>query len=1182
MNRLAAWIGVLALVLLAGPVAGQGAPTIVRGVIRDTAGAPIEGVEVSVVGVREIRRVQTSATGGFRVVLYDGPRFLALVARRIGYRSVTWSVSRTDEDVTVETDATLVPTLVQLPDIVAEAPRVGGVQRPLPPVGGLTNTLRLERQWLGIGAQGDLDRLWESLGMGLTRDSLDRMGGGQSVTMGGLPLDANLVPPDALGGARLVTTSSDVSQGGLGTELALQPARGGLTFTGRVRGIGSSRHLAWSDPRSSIRPNSTLTSTGFLSGPLRVGESYYHASWVVRESWRPISSLLSGATDATAHVSGDTVAALRSALSDLGVSLGGVSDQRIRQAGLVLTGEAQPSAATRLTVTLAPTWTSLRSGGQGLAMPSMGSTGGSASHRITGLLEGMLAEFVSQTQVSLQSSRSWNEPLVAQAQGAVQVGTSEGNEPTGVTSVAFGSLGARAERWSTRWQVRHTGVRSEGAHRISLGWALDWVREGVRARDGWSSYQYPSLDALVNNAPSLSRWTPGQGAESAEWRTVSGWLSDGWRIGPGFGVEAGLRLDAARVLGTRMFNPRVAAEVGERTDRVPSSTAFSPRAGFVWRLGDARPDPNAGLSRAPGTNIVRRVIGIGSFGSGLDGMIRQTGGGYRLYGSVGRYVGELVPRGMSSRLAATGLERPRPQVCVGDAVLHPDWSTGGTAAAAECADGELTGVTAPALVFAPGYQPASQWKVSLGLSGLSAGVWTIRPSAHASWSAHGVSQEALHLRQNPAFTLADEGGRPVYVPASAIVPGSGLHLPGSNRLDPAQSEVTRLRSDLRARQVTLGMGLHTEKALGSFPLVIEYQFRSGVSERWEGVGAQASRTWGPDGGERHQVAVGTFGYRVWWFELGGMLRVWSGGAFAPVVGGDVDGDGRSGDRAFIPVVSATTSGTFAAEYRALQERLPTRLQRCLARQAGQVAFVGSCPGPWQSHLELQLQFKPPPTIPLSTRISLETRLSGTMGAIARLVGLGGTGLGRVPSSSMIDNRLLLVTGFDPATRTYIYRVNPGFGQAQVGRVGAREPFQVELGASYQLAGRAVTAYSAIQQIIGSSGPMPPLDVVRERLRRDNLLGPAEQVLARAEELSLTPAQRQALVAIDSTFRSRTDPLLTPLMNLVQTDGRAVPDAAYYQAANAVLFLSETPRITALREVEAVLTSAQQVILRQRR
>jgi hypothetical protein len=120
---------------------------------------------------------------------------------------------------------------------------------------------------------------------------------------------------------------------------------------------------------------------------------------------------------------------------------------------------------------------------------------------------------------------------------------------------------------------------------------------------------------------------------------------------------------------------------------------------------------------------------------------------------------------------------------------------------------------------------------------------------------------------------------------------------------------------------------------------------------------------------------------------------------------------------------------------------PTARQ-CLPRQFGQPAERNGCSGPWVPGLDMKLTYIP--------KVDFAQRLTLSLTALNTIVGLDELFHGRDTihgwgQDASVDQRLLFVTGFDPATQTFRYRVNQHFGAAS----GALNPFRIPFVLSLQ-------------------------------------------------------------------------------------------------------------------------------------
>ena len=109
---------------------------------------------------------------------------------------------------------------------------------------------------------------------------------------------------------------------------------------------------------------------------------------------------------------------------------------------------------------------------------------------------------------------------------------------------------------------------------------------------------------------------------------------------------------------------------------------------------------------------------------------------------------------------------------------------------------------------------------------------------------------------------------------------------------------------------------------------------------------------------RHQI-VYSLGYnffdavRVTW---NGNVR--SGTLFTPTISGDVNGDGYSNDRAFVPNPSTATDATLATAMSQLLANASSNVRDCLQRQLGALAARNSCEGPITHTANMNISFNP--------------------------------------------------------------------------------------------------------------------------------------------------------------------------------------------------------------------------------
>jgi hypothetical protein len=265
----------------------------------------------------------------------------------------------------------------------------------------------------------------------------------------------------------------------------------------------------------------------------------------------------------------------------------------------------------------------------------------------------------------------------------------------------------------------------------------------------------------------------------------------------------------------------------------------------------------------------------------------------------------------------------------------------------------------------------------------------------------------------------------------------------------------------------------------------------------------------------------------------GMLgRVLSGLSYTPWVDGDVNGDGIANDRAF--VFAANEPSALSDPMTMLLAEAPAGARACLGRQQGRVAARNSCRGPWLATLDAQATLTPGGQ---SRRVRFAVTATNLAGAADYLLhgdrGLRGWGQPQLP-----EPVLLHVRGFDPASRSFRYEVNPGFGRNRA--LAGGMPFSLTLQARVRAG--ADPARQWIADAVRASrryGRRPSEIAAGLAATIPNF--PA-QALAAADTagLALTPAQRASLQQRADSTRAEIDAiigLLAPAASAADTSTR---------------------------------------------
>jgi hypothetical protein len=298
----------------------------------------------------------------------------------------------------------------------------------------------------------------------------------------------------------------------------------------------------------------------------------------------------------------------------------------------------------------------------------------------------------------------------------------------------------------------------------------------------------------------------------------------------------------------------------------------------------------------------------------------------------------------------------------------------------------------------------------------------------------------------------------------------------------------------------------------------------------------------------------------------------SGFPFTPMVLGDVNGDGRANDPAFIFEPAATADSAVAAGMATLLRSAPAATRRCLTRQLGQVAARNSCTGPWSASLDAVVQLE-------LRRLGLPKGAAATISAANLLGGLDQLfhgnhvrGWGQVVTP---DPVLLAVTGFDPAAQRFRYEVNQRFGDTRASRAVVRAPFQITLQLRLPL-GPNVERQAfemAITRVEDRRRVRRPAEEIRQSLAEAGA-GVGLLLIQRRDTLLLTAEQITRLMEIERAHRRALDALWSP----VAGDLAALPEPLDARAAYAHVRTVRQRQLELIvryvRELREVLTADQ--------
>lgn len=1060
-------VGVLCLLGAgAAPAAAQiGSGTdIITGTIATPDGRPVARAEVEAYSLetRVTRRTRTDDNGRYTILFTDGGGQYQMTARGIGFRPAQEIILRhADEDRLIWNPqlaagaVTMEPITVRArqappPGQGVERPTPGSVERPLNPEliarlpiddADLNLLATLVPGVVGVDATDSSAAAFSVAGLAPDANAL---------TLDGLIFGSGAIPQDGLRQTRVVTSTYDVARGQFSGGLIAATTRSGSNVL-----QGSSQYALRDDDLSVTGEESSAYTQGFtqhqlsagLGGPIVRDRLFVFGSGQARLRSDAQQTLLTAGADDYQRlgIHPDSVARFLTILDSLGVPRvvapdGGRSSDNL--SGML---RLDLLASNAHTVTLRGDWRGTASDPARLGPLAMPDAGGTFSTAGGGGMLAVSSRFgmrvLNDARLYVQHDRRDGDPYLVMPQGRVQVASALDDGGTGVSTLVFGgNAGLPTRSRTTRVEAADEASWLAGSgHRPKLGGLFVSLRQADTPADNQlGTFTYNSLADLETDRAAAFRRTlgaPGRAWRQYEWAAYAG---DVWQASPRFQLTIGARLEGGRFSGAPAYNPAVESAFGRRTDALPAEWHVSPRAGFTLSLGGA--------------------TGRGRFTSPPALLIRGGGGEFR---------SPLPASLVTQAYTGTGLDAAGEEItCIGPGVPAADWSA---FAADPGAVPEACLGVGPAVprsfrtvsLFSPDFGAPRTWRASLGLQRPLSTLF--RLTLDGSYT-RGVSQAGyrdLNLDTVPAFRLAAEGGRPVYVGAPDIAPATGAVRFTGSRADSAFGHVVEIHSGLASEswQATLGVGGVFGRGLQA-QVAYTYQHArdQGSTARFgggarSGGGSGATTAGNPNTHEwarssferRHQVLL-TFTYPFGTsLEVTSIARLTSGAPYTPIVGSDINGDGSRNDRAYLFPAGSGAEGDALA---ALLARASGGVRDCLTGRLGTIPEHNACTGPWQGSLDFQVNWRPG-FWGLDRRLSLSLVTVNFLRGVDELLhgaeGARGWGVNTRP-----DPTLLYVTGFDPGEQRYTYQVNDRFGATGGSATAFRPPFQIGIQARVTL------------------------------------------------------------------------------------------------------------------------------------
>jgi len=1180
---------VLGLVLLVVRAEAQGTSDVLTGTVTGPDKQPLEGaiVEVRATEGAVARRTTTNAKGRYVIVFPDGAGQYRLTVRAIGYAPITRAVQRIGDDDRIITDVAMSTSPVQLQELVARGRQAPQPNFERPPPGTSERVFDAERNARlpldasDIAALAALTPGVVTSGASDSTPAQINVGGqaatANNVTLDGLTFGADLLPQDGVRSTRVVTNSYDVARGQFsGGQISTTTRSGTNVVQGSFTTILRDNSLAAGDGTENAfggAYDQQQLSAGF-GGPIVQDRLFFYLSGQGRFRRDPLPSLLDADVFSLQRLGLAPDSAARFLTLAQGTGAGGaftVGQRRSSDAasGLLrldwLVGEQH-------TLTFRGDY---RDSGTDpsrvgpLSLPGTGGTTGSTGGgAFVSLNSRFGTRFINEVRGYWSKADNAGDPFQALPSARVLVTSQLDDGSQGIATLGFGGSAGLPNRGQTRGVEVTEELQflpGAGTHRLKLGALVahqSFDQDVTNNRFG--TFFFQSLDDLAANRPATFSRTLAPVIRRGAYTNSALWLGDIWRTSNRLQFTYGVRAEQTTYGGAPANNTAVEQAFGVRTDRLPTDSRLSPRLGFTWTL----PGPQGQQPRT----FVRG--GIGEFRS-------------------------VVPVNLLGALQGlTGLSGSEQQLlCVGADAPAADWARYGadpSTIPTACASGQSGGgfqQTAPTVaVLGDDFANPRAVRASLAVNHRIWSTFTVGVDASIARGRAQSGVRDLNLRSAPAFSLANEGGRPVFVPAGTINAATGQLPIAASRIDPTFGRVLVVESDLAntATQLTASFGGITKRGAllnlsYTWSRVRDQSSFAGGSPQFgfdapTTAGNPNLREWAASGQERRHQIVGFVTYPITpGFELTGTVRALSGSPYTPLVGGDINGDGgRQNDRAFVFAPAAVADPASAA---ALTNVLAAN--SCLAQQSGRVAARNSCRGPWQPAFDLQINWRPA-MLGLDRRFTASLTTVNLMGGLDQLLhdnnSLKGWGGFVRP-----DPVLLAVTGFDAPAQQYRYAVNERFGTSAAGTSAFRTPFQVGVQFRYTLGADPVrdrlrAAFSGQggggggggAGAAGGGGQGGGFGGGIARLLENN---PIKRLLA-IDSLELTPAQKATLQPLADSLDARGKTAIAEFQQRVEKAGANPDFAALFGGLRPTLEAAQRAVRASLDTAQKVLTPAQ--------
>lgn len=1131
---------------------------IIRGKVTGPDSLPLENVKVTAMSLATNQSISrnTGKDGRYTIIFPNGGGDFMVSFAAIGFQPTQKEVKREQDEAILIADQALGknPTMLNAIRVTAQRQQVDRNDDTRNGGGVGSGDRGIDLSQVGIGSQGDLAAMAASLpGVtyipgadgGPAGFSILGLGADQNLTtLNGLNFAGSDLPRDAVTTGRVSTNPFNPTQGGFsGGQLSLRTSPGTNFVTQSVHFTMDSKALQFTDQAGQQLGTqyNNVTASGAWRGPIALDKAYYSTSLQGSRQMSDLQTLIN--TDSLAlqsiGISADSARRLTSILGTLGIPTNlGVPTSKVNDA---FSGIAQvdwtPSAGHNFTFTGNGSFR--RSEAAGINSARQIPTNGGQTQSYNTALQARHSSyfgngFLDETNSALQLSQSKADPYLSLPDANIRVASTFADGTTGSiqTLTVGGNPTYPTDSKTVTWQTTNSTswISMDNRHR----WMLN---EDVRvnqtqtdnSRNRLGTYTYNSLADFEAGKPASFTRLLSPRVRKGNDLGLAFALSDTYRPTQHLQIQYGPRIDILKFNVQPLFNDSVLVKLGVRNDNVPTGVFVSPRIGFSYGYGT-----NAQIA-------------------GFQGA--QRGTKYQISGGFGKF--QNIPNSslVSSAVDNTGLPSALQQLaCVGTAVPIVNWQdylNNLNDIPTDCANGSsVFANTSPNVsLFAKGYAPQASYRSALSWGGpILANAYRVGVTGTLSFNQNQQGTIDLNFNnQNVGFTLANEGNRPVYVAPTSIVGTTGTIGSSASRKVADFSRVTSFVSDLQSISKQVSLSLSPILFNVNYSWGLNYTLQS-VRDQQRGFTANTAadpnlKEWARASGDsRHQIQ-GNFRYTFHnAVTLSTSARLSSGTPFTPIVSGDINGDGQSNDRAFIfnPATLNVSDPTQAALKTGIENVLATSPAKdCLTSQMGTVAGRNTCQAPWFFNINsMSVSF-------VSTAMHLPQRATFRIGVTNFLTGVdllahGGNNLHGWGLQPQLDPALLFVRGFDPATQTFKYDVNPRFGNSRLQTTARNAPFRLTLDVVYDVGPERERQQLNLTLRTGRRG-----DITQQKMNEQQLFGryqnsipnPFDQILRQMDTLQLTTDQADSLASLNRAFSRFRDETWRPIAKYLA----ALPD-----------------------------------------